>query len=65
MKVNNRRRAGFGKRTASIIALCAALVLTLVVGYLGFNGMPLDSRGLYRLVGWIPTTDVENWPKPI
>lgn len=65
MKVNNRRRAKLGKRPASIIALCAALILTLAVGYVGFNGMPLDSRGLYRLMNWIPTTDVENWPQPI
>lgn len=65
MKVSNRRRARFSKRTASIIALCAALVITLAAGYLGLNGMWLDSRGLYKLLPWIPTADVENWPQAL
>ncbi len=65
MKVNNRRRARLNKRSASIAALCVALVLTLAVGFLGLNGTWLDSRGLYKLLPWLPTTDVENWPQAI
>ena len=60
MKVNNRRRAKLNKRSASIAALCVALVLTLAVGFLGLNGTWLDSRGLYKLLPWLPTADVEN-----
>ena len=62
MKVNKRRRAKLNKRTGAVLALCLVLVLTLCLGYLGMNGMKLDSRGLWRLLPWIPTTDVENWP---
>lgn len=65
MKVNNRRRAKLSKRSASLVALCVALVLTLAVGYLGLNGTWLDSRGLYKLLPWLPTTEVENWPQAI
>lgn len=65
MKVNNRRRARMSKRTSAIIVLCVALALTLAVGYLGLNGTWLDGRGLYRLLPWLPTSDVENWPDSI
>ena len=65
MKVNNRRRAKLNKRSASIAALCVALVLTIAVGYLGFNGTWLDSRGLYKLLPWLPTSNVESWPQAI
>lgn len=65
MKVNNRRRAKMNKRSASIVALCVALVLTIAVGYLGFNGTWLDGRGLYKLLPWLPTSNVESWPQAI
>ena len=65
MKVNNRRRAKMNKRSSAIIMLCIALVLTLAVGFLGLNGTWLDSRGLYKLLPWLPTADVENWPQAI
>ena len=65
MKVNNRRRVKMSKRTGAIIALCVTLALTILVGYLGMNGAWLDNRGLYRLLPWLPTTNVENWPKTI
>ena len=61
MKVSNRRRARVNKRSASLIALCAALILTLAAGYLGVNG----TTGLYRLLPWIPTADVDSWPASI
>ena len=65
MKVTNRRREKMSKRTSAIIVLCVALVLTLTVGYLGLNGTWLDSRGLYKLLPWLPTSDVDNWPQSI
>ena len=65
MKVNNRRRVKMSKKTASIIALCVALVITLALGYLGLNGTWLDGRGLYKLLPWLPTTNAENWPDSI
>jgi len=65
MKVNNRRRAKLSKRSASIIMLCVALVITLAAGYLGLNGTWLDSRGLYKLLPWLPNTDVDSWPQAI
>ncbi len=65
MKVNNRRRTKMSKRTGAIIALCVTLVLTLAIGFLGINGTWLDSRGLYKLLPWMPTTDMETWPDAI
>lgn len=65
MKVNNRRRVKMNKRTSAIIVLCVTLVITLAVGYLGLNGMWLDGRGLYKLLPWLPTSNVENWPESI
>ena len=59
MKKNRKRMNG---KTKSIITLTILLVLTIVVGMIGVNGMPLDGRGLYRLKGWLPTTDAANWP---
>ena len=63
MKKNNRKR-GNG-RTRSLIALILVLVLTIAAGVLGVNGMKLDERGLYRLKGWLPTTDADNWPSTL
>ena len=59
------KKLNMSGRTKSIIALSIVLVLTLLCGILGVNGMNLDSRGLYKLLPWLPTTDVENWPKPL
>ena len=66
MKGNKYRvRKKMDKRSGAVIALCVTLVLTLAVGYLGLNGTWLDSRGLYKLLPWLPTNDVENWPQAI
>ena len=65
MKVNKRQRVRLSKKTSAIISLCVVLVLTMCLGYLGTNGAWLDSRGLYKLLPWIPTPDVDNWPAPI
>lgn len=58
MKAKKRKK---GKLSA-IVMLSVLLVLTIVVGIVGVTGMPLDSRGLYRLAGWLPTTNADNWP---
>ena len=50
------KRKSSNRKTGAIIGLCVLLVLTIVFGYLGFNGMPLDGRGLYKLLPWMPTT---------
>ncbi len=63
MKVNNRRRSKMSKKTAAIISLSVALVVTVLAGLLSLNGMPLDSRGLYRLLPWVPSPG--NWPDSI
>ncbi len=65
MAKNKRRRNREPGRTGSVIALCVALALTLFIGYLGFNGMWLDGRGLYKLLPWLPTADASAWPKPL
>jgi len=65
MKVSNRRKATLSKRTSSVIALCVVLVITVALGFLGLNGCKLDKDGEYRLLNCLPTTDAENWPKPI
>lgn len=65
MKVSNRRKAKLSKRAGAAVALCVVLVITVALGFLGMNGCKLDKDGEYRLLGWLPTTDAENWPKPI
>ena len=66
MKGNKYRvRKKMNKRTGAVVALCVTLVLTLAVGFLGINGTWLDSRGLYKLLPWLPTNNVENWPQSI
>ncbi len=65
MKVNKRRKLSISKRTGAIIALSLTLVLTLCIGALGLNGTWLDSRGLYKLLPWLPTSQVEKWPPSI
>ena len=61
MKVGTHRRSKANKRTVSMIVLCVSLILTLAAGWLGING----TSGLYRILPWIPTADVENWPESI
>lgn len=59
------KKLNMSGKTKSIIALSIVLVLTILGGIIGANGMNLDSRGLYKLLPWLPTTDVENWPAPL
>ena len=65
MKVNNRRHAKMSRKASAILALCVVLVLPIAVGYLGVHGTWLDSRGVYKLLPWLPTSDVDNWPQSI
>ena len=52
-------------KTKAIIALSIVCVLTIVCGILGVTGMPLDSRGLYKLLPWLPTTNADAWPSTL
>jgi len=61
--MKNRKRGNV--KTHAIVSLAVVLVLTIVLGVLGVTGMPLDSRGLYRLMPWLPTTDAEAWPNTL
>jgi len=67
MKVNNRGRKKINRKTSAAIGLAILLVVTIFVGYIALNGMWLDNRGLYKLLPWMPKTNVtkETWPKPI
>ena len=51
-----------GSRTGSIVALCIVLVCTIVLGLLGANGWSIPPRGLYKVMPWLPTTNIDNWP---
>jgi preprotein translocase subunit SecD len=42
--------------------LAVALVLTLFIGVISVTGLPLDSRGLYKVKSWVPSLNVSNWP---
>ena len=52
-------------RTRAIVALCVLLVLTVAVTILGFNGMNLDARGLWKLKPWLPTGNADKWPSSL
>ncbi len=54
-----------GSKTGSIVALCVVLVLTVLAGLLGANGLGLPPRGLYKILPWLPSTDAEAWPEAI
>lgn len=67
MKVSKRTRAKLSKRTSAIIALSIALAVTILLGIVSLNGTWLDSRGLYKLLAWVPKANVtkDTWPTPI
>ena len=52
-----------GSRTGSLVALCIVLVCTIVLALLGMNGWSIPPRGLYKVMSWLPTTNVESWPE--
>ncbi len=49
----------------SYLILAIALVLTLVVGVISITGLPLDSRGLYKVKSWVPFVSAANWPTSV
>ena len=63
--MKTKRKGRMNAKTKAIIALCIVCVLTVVCGVLGVTGMKLDSRGLYKLLPWLPTTDAEAWPSTL
>ncbi|MBR6028600.1 MAG: protein translocase subunit SecD [Clostridia bacterium] len=63
--MNKSYRKRGGSKTRSIVVLCVLLVLTLVCGILGATGMRFGSRGLWKLLPWLPTTDAANWPESL
>ena len=65
MKVNRGRKVKISRKGGAIIALCIAAVVTILLAVVGFNGMKLDSRGLYKLLPWLPTSDTSAWPQSI
>ncbi len=65
MKKTFKVRKRLSVTTKAIIALAVVLALTIGVGFIAFDGMPLDARGLYKIKSWLPTTDVDKWPSAI
>lgn len=65
MKKPNAPRKKMSGKSKALIVLCVMLVITVAAGILGATGMNLDSRGLYKLLPWLPTAQVENWPKAL
>ena len=63
--MKSHRKGRMNAKTKAIIALSIVCVLTLVCGILGVTGMPLDSRGLYKLLPWLPTTNADAWPSTL
>ena len=58
-------KSGKNGKKHAIIVLSILLVVTIVLGVLGFTGLSIPPRGLYRILPWLPTTDSENWPESL
>ena len=58
-----RKKMSDIKRSTLIVSI--ALVLTLLIGVLAITGLPLDSRGLYRIKSWVPFVSAANWPSSV
>lgn len=65
MKKQFRVRKRLSVTAKSILSLAIVLVITIGVALVALNGMPLDSRGLYKIKSWLPTTHVDKWPTAI
>lgn len=61
MKSNKRGHS----KTSAAVTLSVILVLTIIVGILGVSGLSLPPKGLYKLLGWLPTTDASQWPESL
>ena len=51
-----------GSKTGAVVALCVVLALTILFGVLGFTGLSIPPRGLYKVLPWLPTANPDNWP---
>ena len=45
--------------------MCVVLVLTILFGVIGFTGLAIPPRGLYKVLPWLPTADSDNWPESL
>ena len=62
MKSGNKRT---GSKKSAVAALCVVLVLTILIGVIGFTGLAIPPRGLYKVRSWLPTADSEKWPESL
>ena len=62
MKSGNKRT---GSKKSAVAALCVVLVLTILLGVIGFTGLAIPPRGLYKVRSWLPTADSEKWPESL
>ena len=62
MKSGNKRT---GSKKGAVAALCVVLVLTILIGVIGFTGLAIPPRGLYKVRSWLPTADSEKWPESL
>ena len=62
MKSGNKRT---GSKRSAVVALCVVLVLTILFGVIGFTGLAIPPRGLYKVLPWLPTADSDNWPESL
>ena len=62
MKSGNKRT---GSKKGAVVALCVVLVLTILIGVIGFTGLAIPPRGLYKVRSWLPTADSEKWPESL
>ena len=58
-------KSGKNGKKHAIIVLSIMLVITIILGILGFTGLSFPPRGLYKILPWLPTTDAENWPESL
>ena len=62
MKSGNKRT---GSKKSAVVALCVVLVLTILFGVIGFTGLAIPPRGLYKVRSWLPTADSAKWPESL
>ena len=55
-------KSGRNGKKHAIIVLSILLIVTIILGILGFTGLSLPPKGLYKVLSWLPTTDSANWP---
>ncbi len=58
-------KSGKNGKKHAIIVLSIMLIVTIVLGILGFSGLSIPPKGLYKVLPWLPTTDSDNWPESL